>query len=109
MRKIIAITALLITANLITETAISQDYKLVWSEEFNGESIDSDTWNFWEEQRTIMNYNITLHDRITLMSRMENYTLKQTGKIIGEWNTPQHEYQQTVPKSVGNTVVSKHV
>jgi beta-glucanase (GH16 family) len=48
MRKISAIAALLITANLIADPAFSQDHQLVWSEEFNGESIDSDTWNFWE-------------------------------------------------------------
>lgn len=30
------------------ETAQAQEYELVWSDEFNGNSLDMDTWNFWE-------------------------------------------------------------
>lgn len=49
MRRITAaISTLLLTITFITETAYPQDYELVWSDEFNGDSLDTDTWNFWE-------------------------------------------------------------
>lgn len=32
----------------LAEPVIAQDYKLVWSDEFNGDSLDTDTWKFWE-------------------------------------------------------------
>ncbi len=47
-RIVVAASALFLALILITETTHSQDYKLVWSDEFNGESIDTDTWSFWE-------------------------------------------------------------
>lgn len=48
MKKIFAaIATLILTIPVITETANSQDYDLVWSDEFNGDSLDSETWNFW--------------------------------------------------------------
>lgn len=30
------------------ETAQAQEYELVWSDEFDGNSLDTDIWNFWE-------------------------------------------------------------
>lgn len=47
-KTITTIAALLLTLPLISETANSQDYELVWSDEFNEDSLDTDTWNFWE-------------------------------------------------------------
>lgn len=29
------------------EETVNQEYKLVWSDEFDDDEIDSDTWNFW--------------------------------------------------------------
>ncbi|MDZ7718892.1 MAG: glycoside hydrolase family 16 protein [Balneolaceae bacterium] len=46
MKRIIAITVLLFACTV--QATYSQDYKLVWSDEFNGDSLDTDTWNFWE-------------------------------------------------------------
>ena len=31
-----------------SNVAIAQEYKLVWSEEFDGDSINKDIWNFWQ-------------------------------------------------------------
>lgn len=49
MKRLFAvITLFVLFATINSETAFSQDYELVWSDEFNGESIDTNTWNFWE-------------------------------------------------------------
>lgn len=31
-----------------TKPAFPQEYKLVWSDEFNGDAINTETWKFWE-------------------------------------------------------------
>lgn len=48
MKRTILLLALLLFIGIFnTETARSQNYELVWSDEFNGDSLDTDTWNFW--------------------------------------------------------------
>lgn len=41
----ISILLLFFTSHNITQ---AQEYELVWSDEFDGDSIDTETWNFWE-------------------------------------------------------------
>lgn len=64
------------------DTATAQDYKLVWSDEFDGESIDTETWNFWEgtaynnelQYYTARNKNAYISDgRLYLEAHKENY------------------------------------
>lgn len=47
MKRLIIIASLLLTGTFLTDTAFSQDYKLVWSDEFNEDSLNTDIWNFW--------------------------------------------------------------
>lgn len=45
----IVASAFLILASCITHTSVEQrDYELVWSDEFDGDSIQTSVWNFWE-------------------------------------------------------------
>lgn len=82
MKKIIIAATLLLAVILITETTYSQDYELVWSDEFNGESIDTDTWNFWEgpaynnelQYYTPRSVNAYIQDgKLYLEAHRENY------------------------------------
>lgn len=83
MRRIIAATiTLLLTIPLFTEIAYLQEYKLVWSDEFNGDSIDTETWKFWEgtaynnelQYYTPRNKNAYINDgKLYLQAHRENY------------------------------------
>ncbi len=51
MRKSIFIQAfalIMLTCFGLVKVTSAQNYTLVWSDEFNGELIDTDIWNFWE-------------------------------------------------------------
>lgn len=43
----ILLITLLLAGTVSTKTAYSQDYELVWSDEFNGDSLETNSWNFW--------------------------------------------------------------
>lgn len=44
--QVVLFTSLLLVS--ILQPSVAQQYELVWSDEFNGDSIDTDTWVFWE-------------------------------------------------------------
>lgn len=83
MRKItVFITAVWFVFTLITDTAFTQNYELVWSDEFNGDSLDTDTWNFWEgpaynnelQYYTPQSKNAYIEDgKLYLEAHRENY------------------------------------
>ena len=49
MKRLIAVISFLfLTISFLPKTVYSQDYELVWSDEFNEDSLNTDTWNFWD-------------------------------------------------------------
>lgn len=101
----------------VVEPVIAQNYKLVWSDEFNGDSLDTDTWKFWEgtaynnelQYYTPRSKNAYIKDgKLFLEAHRENYRGREftSARISTDsthigWEQGRFEARLKMPKGKG--------
>jgi beta-glucanase (GH16 family) len=101
----------------ISEKIMAQDYKLVWSDEFNGTALDTTKWGYqfgnqhgWgnNEKEYYRAENVVVKDSfLTIIAKKENYkdceytSSRILTKNKGDWKYGKFEMRAKMPKGKG--------